>query len=202
MTLHEEIHAQLAKMEGWCDPEKAIELAETVIREKPKVCVEIGVFGGKSLLAIAYGLRESKSGYVIGVDSWKASDCIIDVNEEERSWWGSKVNLQEIYEGFRNHLDASGLESFVKVWRTDSRDASLNVGEQVDLWHCDGCHSEWSSTSDVIYWLPKVRSGGIVVMDDSNWQSTQTAVRFVKKFCDPIKEIVGKQSTSTFFRKR
>lgn len=202
MTLHEEIHAQLAKMEGWCSPEKAFALADTVIREKALHCVEVGVFGGKSFLAIAYGLRELKQGIVHGIDTWKADDSLVDSDDKGNADWWAKVDLEKIYEGFMRARMQSGLAPFTQVWHMSSRDASVQINTQIDLLHIDGNHSEWSSTSDVCLWLPKVRSGGIVVMDDVDWRSTQTAVRFVGKFCEQLSTAKTSESTFSVFRKR
>ncbi len=83
-----------------------------------------------------------------------------------------------------------------------SMDAAWVVSGPLDYFHLDGCHSEWSSTTDVVLWVPKVKSGGIVVLDDYNWPSTQTAVRFVEKWCDKIEVTETKDSAYAFFRKR
>ena len=73
---------------------------------------------------------------------------------------------------------------------------------ELDMLHIDGCHSEWSSTTDVCLWLPMVRQGGLICMDDVNWPSTQTAVRFVEKWCDKIEMLDTPESVCGFFRKR
>ena len=39
------------KIEGWCTKEKAIKMAE-LITDDTKLCVELGVFGGRSLLPL------------------------------------------------------------------------------------------------------------------------------------------------------
>lgn len=203
MTLAEEITLQLERIrEGWCSPEKGIAIAETIIREQSKVCVEIGVFAGKSLLSAAIGLKHLGSGVIYGVDSWDTSDSLVDVEQANADWWSKNVDLEMIYRQFLNSLGQSEVTQFVRVLRMTSAEASLQLPLTIDFAHIDGSHSEWSSTSDVCCWLPKVRSGGIVLMDDTNWGSTQTAVRFVLKWCDQLETIEGKESTCTFFRKR
>jgi hypothetical protein len=60
--------------------------------------------------------------------------------------------------------------------------------------HIDGNHSEELSTLDVQLWLPKVRSKGMVLMDDTDadqWPSVQKAVNIVKESCDLIMEVDG-----------
>jgi len=204
MTLHEEITAELERIrEGWCDPEKGIAIAEKVMQEDCKTCVEIGVFAGKSLISAAIGLSKKGDGIIYGVDSWQVSDCLVDVPEADaREWWSHVVNLEGIYNMFIGNIHASGMAKHIRVLRMTSLDASKVIPSPIDFLHIDGTHSEWSSTSDVCLWLPKIRSGGIVLLDDSNWNSTQTAVRFTEKWCDRLETITGKESTSTFFRKR
>lgn len=203
MTLSEEITQQLERIrEGWCGPAKGVAIAETIIREQSKVCVEIGVFAGKSLLSAAIGLKHLGDGVIYGIDSWDTGDSLVDVEQANRDWWSKNVDLEMIYQQFLNSLGQSEVTRFVRVLRMTSLEASKIVPSPIDLLHVDASHSEWSSTSDVCLWVPKVRSGGIVIMDDSDWSSTQTAVRFVEKWADKGDTIKGKESTSTFYRKR
>ena len=45
-------------MNGWCDPTKANHIFDTVFERNPKVCVELGVFAGRSLIAFALALAK------------------------------------------------------------------------------------------------------------------------------------------------
>lgn len=203
MTLAEEITSQLERIrEGWCSPEKGIAIAETIIREQCKVCCEVGVFAGKSLLSAAIGLKQLNDGVIYGIDSWSTNDCLVDVSQENADWWAKNVDLEMIYTQFINNLGQSGVARFVRVLRMSSLEAAKVVPSPIDLAHIDGSHSEWASTTDVCLWVPKVKPGGVVILDDSNWSSTQTAVRFTEKFCEKIQTIEAKESTSSFYRKR
>lgn len=202
-AIESEIRALLARSAGWCDPAKGIALADLVLQHHPRVCVEIGVFAGKSLLSTAIGLREAQDGGVIhGIDSWSTSDCIVDVAPADKDWW-SKLDIESIYREFLGHVVESKLSEHVRVLRMSSLEAAKVVPSPIHLLHIDGCHSEWSSTSDVCLWLPRVAPGGIVVMDDVNWESTQTAVRFVQKWCEPVNPLWNTpESVFGVFRKR
>jgi hypothetical protein len=48
-------------------------MAALIRREKPSVVVEIGVFGGRSLVPQALALRENKQGVVYGIDPYTAA---------------------------------------------------------------------------------------------------------------------------------
>ncbi len=183
--LDTEIRAQFKSMGGWCDPAKGLALAELVIAHKPAVCVEIGVFAGKSLLALAIGLREAGGGIVYGIDSWNNADSLVDTEPKDADWWKTQ-DLEAVYAECLGHVLKTKLACYIRLLRTDSVTAAKVVGDAIDLLHIDGCHSEWSSVSDVVLWLPKLRPGGYLVLDDVNWPSTQTAVRLSEKWCKEI----------------
>lgn len=202
MSYQEDIREQLKVMSGWCDPAKGIALAELIVKDKHRVCLEIGVFSGKSLLSMAFGLRENGAGVVHGIDSWEALDCMVDVDEKDKQWWSGSVDLPAIYEECLGHIHNTGLGRYVTLHRCSSLVASKFLDGPFDLLHIDGCHSEWSSTSDVTLWLPRLRSGGTLVMDDVNWPSTQTAIRFAKKWCDELSVLNTPESVFGIYKKR
>lgn len=202
MTYQDEIRENLKESSGWCDPAKGLALAELVIKEKCLNCLEVGVFSGKSLISTAYGLRENGTGVIHGIDSWSTPDCIVDVDAKDAEWWTKNVDLPAIYEECLRHIDNTGLGRFITLHRTSSLIAAKYLDGPFDLLHIDGCHSEWSSTSDVTLWLPRLRAGGFLVMDDVNWESTQTAVRFAKKFCDELRVEKTPESVFSVMRKR
>jgi hypothetical protein len=53
----------------------------------------------------------------------------------------------------------------------------------------------------VVNWLPKLKVGGYLVMDDVNWESTQTALKFVLKRCQFISRFELKESVFAIYRK-
>ena len=74
-------------LEGWCSEDKMVKLYDLIIKTKPSFLVEIGVFGGKSLLSQAFALKENNKGIIHGVDSWKSSDCIAGMDHNEAIYW-------------------------------------------------------------------------------------------------------------------
>lgn len=202
MSYQDDIREQLKSMSGWCDPLKGIALANFVISEKCNTCLEIGVFSGKSLISMAFGLRELGRGTVHGIDAWEIPECVVDVDAKDAEWWSKNVDLPAIYEECIGHIHNTGLGRYVTLHRVSSLTAAKYLDGPFDLLHIDGCHSEWSSTSDVTLWLPRLRSGGILFMDDVNWPSTQTAIRFARKFCDEIRTETTPESVFAIFRKR
>ena len=66
----EQVRIILPSIHGWCSYEKAEKFVETITDQKPQLCVEIGVFGGSSLIPQALALKPH-SGVIIGIDPWK-----------------------------------------------------------------------------------------------------------------------------------
>ena len=106
----------LPTLEGWCDLEKANTLASAVLSLRPAVTVEIGVFGGKSLIPMALACAACGTGRVIGIDPWDAASSTEGYTEANADWWKS-VDHEAIYRGFTAHVHALGIEPYVEVWR-------------------------------------------------------------------------------------
>lgn len=196
-----EIKGRIAKMAGWCAPEKAMAIYNAVRETRPNIGVEIGVFEGKSLLAAAFGMRDNGGGVVFGVDSWDAKDCAEDAAESDRKWWTEDVNLERHYEACQKHIADAGLSEFARLLRTTSEAAAPNFKQPISYLHIDGNHSMWASCRDVILWLPKLSVGSVLVMDDYNWETVKPSVELAKRKCDLLHVINRNESVSAFFRK-
>jgi hypothetical protein len=70
--------------------------------------------------------------------------------------------------------------------------------DEVDVLHIDGNHSEEQSTADVHMWLPKIRSGGLVWFDDTDWKSTENARRLLAERCEHVSDV----GTCALYRRR
>ena len=186
-------------MGGWCDPKKATDLADLIINSKAKVIADVGVFEGKSTLAMAYACKLKGSGIVYGVDSWKKEDCIDDETSANQDWW-STLDLDKHYESFVGHCVRAQVVRQIQFCRMSSWDASRFLPD-MDMVHIDANHAEWPSTSDVVNWLPKLKVGGYIVMDDVNWESTQTAIKFVLKRCEFVSRFDLAESVFAIYRK-
>lgn len=178
-------------MEGWCWDEKAIALAEVIIAHKPACVVEIGVFGGKSVVPQAMALKQNGIGTIYGVDPWKkdaALECSTD--PENVKWWHG-VDLDLILKGCSQAIWQHGLDNHVVLMRCDSVLASTTFdSDSVDVLHIDGNHSETVSMRDVNYWLPKVKSGGHIWLDDFHWATVTKARETLDSCCDIVRDIV------------
>ena len=189
-------------LEGWCSKEKAKQFIDLVLETKPRVCVEIGVFGGSSIFPVASALKFLGQGVVIGIDPWDRLECIKyfhPIEEEIHLRWWSMVNLDAIYQSYENMLKKFELEKYCITMRESSTKAVSKI-DFIDILYIDGNHCEPASTLDVILYLPKVVPGGYIWLNDFSWIGLQQSVDLLLEACDPVKVIDG--GGCMLFRKR
>lgn len=189
--LKEKVVAELPSLEGWCTKEKAREFIDFIFEEQPEIWVEIGVFGGSSLFPVLSAFQCLDQGIAIAIDPWDKMECIkyYDPIEDKADfrWWG-KLNLNQIYSSFLNMLKQNAFEPYCTVIRASSQNAIEEI-DSIDVLHIDGNHSEAPSLKDVELYLPKVKSGGYIWMNDSLWRQRQEAVELLLTQCDVVKLI-------------
>lgn len=192
------IHRYMPHAHGWCTPEKAESLAVWVLENKPSVCVEIGVFAGRSLVAMALACKDNSLGMVYGIDPWSPDASAQGFDDANRDWW-LMLDHTEIYHHCNAMIKIFGVEAFTTLIRADSRHAFGKLpGGPIDLLHIDGNHSEESSVFDVETYVPRVRRGGAVWFDDIDWQTTKRAQTLLLRYCDEV----GKVGTCAILRKK
>lgn len=155
--------------EGWCSEDKARHMVDLILSTKPLLVVEIGVFGGRSLLVQAIALRHLGQGLAVGVDPWTKSAALAHMQEpEHRAWW-EQVDLAQIRNGCMDHITREGLAEWCTIYVGTSAQFHSLLGRQIDVLHIDGNHSDPSSTFDSTHFVPLVRPGGYVWVDDPGW---------------------------------
>lgn len=153
-------------IQGWCDIDKACDLASTVLALRPTVIVEIGVFGGRSLIPLALACQHLGRGVVIGIDPWSPAASTAGYDEQNAKWWG-ELNHEEIYQSFMGHVRRLNLQGHVVVERKPSDEVSLDK-TPADFLHLDGQHTE-QAIRDVNRFAVNVRNGGFCCVDDTGW---------------------------------
>jgi len=96
--------SKIASLEGWCSFDKANKLYQLVIENKPKVIVEIGVFGGKSLFSQALALQENNFGKIYGIDPWSKEASIENLKDPIDIKWWSELDYDFILTDAKNSL--------------------------------------------------------------------------------------------------
>ncbi len=174
-------------MEGWVTAERGIEIANLVVKTKPEFCVEIGVFGGRSLVATALALKENQWGKVYGIDPWHTEDCLEGEQEQaNRDWW-SKVDMHEIHKKCMEKIWELDLEGRVVIIRAKAQGVAV-LFKRIDFLVIDGNHSETASCRDVELYCPRLKVGAPVVFDDSDWPSTKKAQELILQWCEEVKD--------------
>jgi len=169
MTLFETIAKVQPTLPGWCPPEKAEALAAMVVALRPLVTVEIGVYGGSSFFPLALAHKHIGYGTAIGIDPWSKAEAMRGETAENAEW-ARTVDYETLYNAFMGNLQTLGLEHCTKIIRQTSDNAP--VPNVIDLLHIDGNH-QTQAVKDVIRFAPKVRPGGLCVMDDLSWENGQ-----------------------------
>lgn len=196
-------------MHGWCTEEKAVAMAQLIIGNNAKLVVELGVFGGRSLIPQALALRET-GGHIYGVDPWKKEACLEGINDKANDEWWNKLDLEAIHRSCMGFIWANDLDPWCTVIRAKGEHIAglfpirekVGIEDQatnpIDILHIDGNHSEVASTRDVELWLPRVRHGGYIWLDDTDWSTTAKAVELLNAACDVIQDV----GTCRLFRKK
>lgn len=190
------IEHYLKETHGWCSQEKAQSLIHYTKLSNAQLCVEIGVFGGASLIPVALAIKEKGSGKIVGIDPWQADASLEEMHREEnKKWWG-ELDYEKIYNDFLKDLDLYGITEQATILRCKSEDVYEEFQDQsVDLLHIDGNHSEKLALQDSILYLPKVKVGGYIFYDDVSWTendpdkpSTQKGLEHLKQYCTIIEK--------------
>ena len=166
------------QVDGWCTEEKADYLYNLVKQQEVFYCgVEIGVYGGKSLIPMALACKEKGFGKFVGIDPWqKESNIEGSLSQADIDWW-AKLDIEAIYKNFViNSVEINLLKELFWLRMRSDQAIKLFQDESIDLLHQDGNHSPEVSFAEVNLWYPKLRPGGIWVIDDINWPTTKNAV--------------------------
>jgi predicted O-methyltransferase YrrM len=159
------IATTVPSLDGWATPEKSCAMAALVLTMKPKIIVEVGLFAGRSVFGMAMAAKEIGGCKIIGIDAYSATVAMDSETAANADWWG-KLDFKEIESKCRALLKNFQLESVVEIVVKKSDD--FEPPPIIDLWHCDGAHTE-QAVSDVERYAPKIPIGGIAIMDDLHW---------------------------------
>lgn len=206
--LHHRIKCYLAtNPPGWAWEEKCLKLAAHASVGDVNLVVEIGVFGGRSLVPMALALRWRNCGIAYGIDPWRKDFALEGMDQVADAahidWWSHKVDLDAIYRTAQRDIYDNGLSRRCVLLRMTSQEAApLFSPREIDLLHIDGQHTELVSCRDVTTWVPLVRQGGIICFDDTNWASTQKAVGMLAAACDHLETLTSEAGGECrFYRK-
>lgn len=175
------IDAQITSLPGWCNPHKAkriMHVAAEAAALGAVRAVELGVYGGRSLVAIALGLKLAGRGKIDGIDSWSKEDCLEGQQSDvDRKLWGEDTDYEALVRHTLDGVKRFGVDEYARVVRKRTTEALSDYEDgSIDLMHLDSNHSELVSCRDVTAWLPKMAERSVWIADDTNWPSMQRAL--------------------------
>ncbi len=164
-----EIEEALNGVAGWLSPREAWVLHQRIhdlSPERPITVVEIGSSRGRSTIAAGHALAARANGGTL---------YAIDPQDDDR------------FQQLRTNLSSAGVESVVRIIRATSREARKQFAEPVDLIFIDGSHEYEDVRDDLRDWLPLVRPGGIVAVNDPFWWGVGRALRERLRLRGPLR---------------
>jgi predicted O-methyltransferase YrrM len=189
-NLHQLIKADILDVGGRCDNIKGDIIKKYVNQLNAKLCVEIGVFKGSSLMHFIESLIET-NGKVIGIDPYSLNCFKNDIPSIESKkliyevLFTEQKILDKIYEDLCNIIENNDLSPYVDLIKDKSENVNKQLKkESIDILHIDGNHDEPNVSNDIKLYLPLVKVGGIIIMDDINWVGVKTSIdKYLKKHC-------------------
>jgi predicted O-methyltransferase YrrM len=178
---------------GWCTDDKRDFIHTLINLTQSKSCIEIGVYKGSSLFSFAEVL-EKIGGKIVGIDPWSfemSKNKLWDENYENYLY-NEILKGQETFNMFFNNvsdiIEKNEIYNTVSLIRKPSEEAFLDFElGSIDVLHIDGNHNEMNVSRDILLYLPLVKSGGYIIMDDSNWDSVRNSIN---KFLTPHSALV------------
>lgn len=186
--LTNKIKEVLPKMEGWCVPEKALNLARYITEEYfkyngkyPESVVELGVFGGKSLIPMALALKHNfekhgQKGVAVGIDMWcKEAAYEGDIGKINVDYW-EQVPFAQVVNRMNEVIKEEALEPYIQLQKGKSYEMGYLFGEKsIDILHQDSSHSTETSLKELDIYLPLMKDGCIWIMDDVDWTDSKSS---------------------------
>ena len=142
-----------------------------IVEENPKFkrFIEIGVYKGHSITYLGQLLLNRSDAELYAVDLW--DDSYIWNDDFSKLPNNYKKYKQEIkpylFEIYKAHLKLKGLDKFIQTIKGFSDKVAVYfTDEYFDFVFIDADHTYDQVKKDILAWLPKVKSGGIIAGHD------------------------------------
>lgn len=153
--------------DSWVTQEKASCIMDLIVLTQAKVCVDIGTFIGSSALPMAVALRYLGSGKVYLVDAWSNQEAVKHISSEDPNYhWWSTLAMGDIKRRCLTMIHDWSLEPYCQVMHAPSEQVVHQI-DQIDFLHLDGNFSTEGSLLDATLYVPKVKSGGYILLSNA-----------------------------------
>jgi predicted O-methyltransferase YrrM len=205
LPLSDRIAGCLEAIDGWCTPAKAQWLARFIVERRAARVLEIGVFGGRSLIPMALAAQSlGEAGEVTGVEPWRAAVAVAEPTNAENDAWWSSVDFAAVKSRFFANAARLGVLPTIRILETDSQSALALFaasGASFDLIHVDGAHSPQRALDDAKSWSAFLKPRGLLVFDDIEWPSVQLARAWLKENLRVVDEVIEDKSSYGAYEK-
>jgi Methyltransferase domain len=158
---------------------KVLVLADLILGGGVVRVLEIGVYRGRLLLPLAEVMAWREGGVVFGIDPY-SHDAAVQLDAHERpvdlTRWSDGVDWEALFESVRGQIERRGLQSRCHLIRARSQDVPTQLPQALppegfEMLHIDGNHDRVAVSRDANLYIPTMRPGGLVVLDDASWPS-------------------------------
>jgi len=179
----------MSNLLGWYEESQIHKLLHSMRKKKPKVCVEVGAFGGITTFPIANGLQLIEGGTLYAVDAWDQEVALQGMKGAKTIQWWKTLDLNALYEKMKTFFSQEPYRKYVHLIRKTSQEAvTLFADESIDFLVLDGNPSEKQSLEDVLSYFPKVRPGGYIWLQNAQLVSKSKALSFLFQHCHWMEE--------------
>lgn len=178
-------HRIMTTIPGWCSEEKEKLIVDLVYEYRPNVCVEVGVFAGKSSIPFLMAMKDLKHGKLYAIDHWSNQECIKHFPEatSHYKWW-NEVDLNKFYHFFLNLLKQNHLSAYCCPIKQSGENVAIPESS-IDILHVD-CLGMDSATLPVLKkMIPFLKQDGFLLLN--GWASAQESFEFAKQDCWVVK---------------
>lgn len=157
----------------WYSATKRRVLVSLIIKHQLKRTVEIGVFTGGSFVPQIVAVKRT-GGRAIGIDPYSATSAVQQDNRDILDPLSEEIEGRDwnaVYEGLLDLLKRYRLSEWCEIMRMTSDDAAQHIEPGFDLLHIDGNHDFDRVRADILNYVPKLRLGGFLLMDDIGWST-------------------------------
>jgi len=184
-----------ADVGGGCPIEKALYLANAIVKNNMKCTLEIGVYRGRSLVPQAIAHKRT-GGLAIGVDPFRKSSAKELESPAEHAAeidrWLESTDFDGIHAELAAALTELELNPYVNLIRATSDEALPRAKEYaLDMLHIDGNHDSVFVRRDLANYLPLLKQGGLLIMDDIDWPSVAVCLDDVEASCVCMDRFAG-----------
>jgi len=144
---------------------------------KLKNYVEIGVFKGRSLFSVAQAFKDN-DGKAYGIDpyllDYARENDLEETLKKRVNEFLEGIDFESMYNKVLMNTEKFELSKVVEIIRKTSTEAAPYFKTiEIDMLHIDGNHDFESVQADINNYTPRVREGGIIVVDCINWDSVK-----------------------------